>query len=80
MKAKVMGIQAVDYVSRKTNKQVIGTTLHISYSSNNVNGEAVESVFISDRSNVSLADVKVGSLVDLSYNRWGSVDNLTLCK
>lgn len=80
MKAKVLGIQKVDYTSRKTNKQVTGVTLHISYPSSNVDGQAVETVFISERSNVSLDGVGLDSTVELSYNRWGSVDNLAICK
>lgn len=79
MKAKVLGVQSVDYVSKKSNQQVTGVTLHLSYPRDNVSGEAVETVFISERSAVDVSKVKPGVIVGLSYNRWGSVESLELC-
>ena len=80
MKATVLGIQKVNYVSRKTNQPVTGTTLHVSYPKKDVEGQSVETIFISDRSEISLESVKVGSTVGVYYNRWGSVDGLEIVK
>ena len=48
MKVKVLGIQFVDYVSRKTGNPVKGVTLHSCYPDGQVKGEAVDSIFVSD--------------------------------
>ena len=44
MKVKVLGIQFVDYVSRKTGNPVKGVTLHSCYPDGQVKGEAVDSI------------------------------------
>ena len=76
MKVEIVGIQGVDYVSRKTNKQVTGTTLHVTYPRDNVEGVVCESIFVSSRSSIDLSGIHVGDIVDLSYNRYGSVESL----
>lgn len=48
MKVKVLGVQFVDYTSRKTGKSVKGITLHSCYPDSQVKGEAVDSIFVSD--------------------------------
>lgn len=78
MKVTVMGIQPVNYVSRKTNQPVTGTTLHVAYPKKDVEGNAVETVFISSKSEIGLNGIEVGCSLSMSYNRWGSVDNLEL--
>ena len=82
MKVTVIGKGKVDYVSKKTNQQVSGVTLHVTREDKNVDGLAVETIFISAKSNVfSDADsVKLGDKVNVAYNRYGSVDSITLCK
>lgn len=80
MECQVLGIQPVDYVSRKTNKQVKGNTLHVAYPREGVSGMATETVFISDRSQIDLSGIDVGGKVNFSYNRWGSVDSVTVLK
>lgn len=81
MKASVLGIQKVDYISRKTGEQVTGTTLHVSYHDANVGGLAVDSVFLSSRLNLPvLASLKPGVDIDIEYNNRGYVQNVTLLK
>lgn len=78
----IIGKAKVDYVSRKTNQQVSGLTLHVTHEDNNVDGLAVETIFVSSKSNV-YADanaVKLGDNVNVFYNRFGSVDSIALCK
>ncbi len=45
MKVKVLGIQSVDYVSRKTGNPVKGVTLHSSFKDAQVEGESVSSIY-----------------------------------
>ena len=52
MKVKVLGIQSVDYVSRKTGNPVKGVTLHSSFKDAQVEGESVSSIFVSDNLNL----------------------------
>lgn len=82
MKMTIIGKAKVDYVSKKTNQQVNGITLHVTHEENNVDGLAVETIFVSSKSNV-YADanaVKLGEKVNVYYNRFGSVDSIALCK
>ena len=51
MKVKVLGIQSVDYVSRKTGNPVKGVTLHSAFKDAQVEGESVSSIFVSDNLN-----------------------------
>lgn len=76
MTVEVVGIQDVNYVSRKTNNPVSGTTFHVTYPKEGVEGVVCESIFVSSRSDIQVAGIRVGDTVDLSYNRYGSVDRL----
>lgn len=78
MNLQVVGIQKVDYVSKKTNQPVTGLTFHVLGSRKDVEGEACETIFVSSRSDVPVEDVKVGSVVEVSYNRFGSVQDIIL--
>lgn len=81
MKVKVLGIQSVDYVSRKTGNPVKGVTLHSAFKDAQVEGESVSPIFVSDSLCVDcVAEVRPGMLVDVEYNRRGYVCNLTICK
>lgn len=79
MKAKVLGIQNVDYISRKTGNPVKGTTLHCAFPDPQVQGDAVESIFVSDNLRLTnLAKIKPGDKVDVEYNHRGYVCNVEL--
>ena len=81
MKAKVLGIQSVDYVSRKTGNPVKGVTLHSSFKDAQVEGESVDSIFVSDNLNLKcVAEIRPGMVVDVEYNNRGYVCDLALCK
>lgn len=75
---KIVGIQSVDYISRKTNKQVTGLTLHLSFEDARVRGMATETVFVSSQSICyeDVAALPVGSEVNVYYNRYGSVEDI----
>mgnify|MGYP004597080381 FL=1 len=82
MTTKIVGKQDVNYVSRKTNKPVTGVTLHCVGESQNVNGMAVDTVYISSASPMfeQVLSYPLGSEIMISYNRYGSVESVTLCK
>ena len=80
MKAKVLGIQKVDYVSRKTGNSVVGTTLHVSFKDSDVVGESVDNIFISDNLGLKdvLSSIKLGTMVGIEYNRRGFVSDVAI--
>lgn len=74
MKVKILGIQNVDYVSRKTGNPVVGVTLHASLSDAQVVGTAVDKIFISDNLHLPcVKDFALGQSVDIEYNNRGFV-------
>lgn len=78
---KVLGKENVDYLSRKSNQQVTGVTLHCaSDGGGRVEGQRVDTVFVSARSACygSVKDIKVGSEINVYYNRFGSVEGVSL--
>lgn len=82
MKVKVIGIADVNYTSKKTNQLVQGKTLHCTKKAERQEdiGELTETVFISQRSNAfgQIAKIKVGSEVNIYYNRYGAVDDIAV--
>lgn len=81
MKVKVLGIQAVDYVSRKTGNPVKGTTLHACYKDAQTTGEAVSGIFVSDNLGIAcVPEIRPGMMVDVEYNNRGYVCNVAICK
>ncbi len=82
MKVKVIGIQDVNYTSKKSGEIVKGVTLHASFKDSQVSkGEAVDNIFISDRLGLSCAyEIQPGMTVDVTYNNRGYVCDLAICK
>lgn len=81
MKVRILGISKVDYVSQRTGEPVKGVSLHSAFKDQNVEGEAVDNIFVSDRLGiVGISSIKPGDTVDVEYGRRGSVTNVTLCK
>ena len=81
MKVRVLGVSKVDYVSQRTGEPVKGVSLHSAFKDQNVDGEAVDNIFVSDRLGiVGISSIKPGDTVDVEYGRRGSIANVTLCK
>lgn len=79
MKAEILGIQNVDYVSKRTNLPVTGMTLHTVFSDAQVSGQAVDQIFVSDNLNIPCRrDLAVGQTVDIEYNSKGRVCGLEI--
>jgi len=78
MKVKVLGIQNVDYTSKKTGNPVKGTTLHCCFPDAQVRGEAVDNIFVSDNLRLDcVLNIMPGDMVDVEYNNRGYVCNIT---
>lgn len=82
MKKTIVGKQTVDYVSKKTNQQVTGVTLHVIGEDSRVNGYACETIFVSGKANIynDVVNIPLNTDVEVGYNRWGNVDTIIVCK
>lgn len=79
MKMKVVGMQSVDYVSRKTGNPVKGVTLFTVYKDNDVQGERADNLFVSDNLEIKdIANIKPGTMIDVVYNRRGYVADIAI--
>ena len=77
---EVVGKQKVDYVSKKDNDRKIGISLFcVCDGGNNVEGKSVEKLYISDKNELYgfAKSLPVGSLIKVTYNRYGSVAEMT---
>lgn len=72
---KIMGIEKVDYVSKKTNRQVKGYKLHMCYEDERTEGLAVISEFVGEEYG---KDIKVSNKVELFYNKYGQVNKVAI--
>lgn len=81
MKVKVLGVTAVDYTSKKTGQPVKGVTLHSSFKDAQTQGEAVDSIFISDNLGLScVSEIRPGMMVNVEFNNRGYVAGVEICK
>lgn len=79
MKVKVIGIQKIDYVSKKTNRHVVGINLHVCYSDTRTEGYSVDKFYLpADFPNVQ--KVKVNHEIEVYFNQFGKVDFLASCE
>lgn len=72
---KIVGIESVDYTSRKTNRRVVGFKLHTllkEENRTNVNGYRVNSFFVSEDVFRNYFDLPLGSEVEVYYNQYGT--------
>ena len=69
----VVGKEYLDYVSKKTNKQVKGYNLHLTYDKEKIDGVAVMSVFVSEEIG---NDININDQIELFYNQYGKVTKI----
>lgn len=82
----VVGLEEVNYRSKKTDKDVKGWRFHLTDEEpkKGLSGMAVMSEFVSDEIGRDLLrsftknDEVLGQLVELRYNRWGRVEKIDL--
>lgn len=70
---EIIGIQFIDYVSKKTNQRVQGRKVFYTYEDRNVSGKACDNVFLSDR-NYADFNLVVGQEIRFFYNKYRQVD------
>ena len=66
----VIGKEYLNYVSKKSNKQVVGYNLHLTYVKEKCDGLAVMNVFVNEEIG---NNIKVNDQVELFYNQYGKV-------
>lgn len=71
---EILGIENVDYTSRKTGRPVKGTNLHCIFSRDGVSGNCVERLYVKESIDCSM--FSVGDHIEVYYNRFGSVDSV----
>lgn len=82
---KLVGLEDVDYTSKKTNEQVQGVKLHVlgaKDSNSRVKGCAVDTLWIGKRSDMydDIIKIPVDTNIECFYNRWGNVDSIRVMK
>lgn len=76
-KMKVVGKQKLDFTGRDGNP-VKGIKLHCLCTKTNVDGDAVETVFCNERSEmIEVArEVPINGEIEVTFNRWGKPDSV----
>lgn len=79
---KIVGKRMVDYVSKKTQNPVKGISLQCVYARNDVEGLAVQEIFVNSRSDMykEISAAPLDSEINVYYNRWGSPETITIVK
>lgn len=67
---QVLGIERVDYVSKKSGNQVKGAYLHLAYDSKRIDGRGVRTEFIGEE---LASGVALGDDIELLYNQYRKV-------
>lgn len=78
---EVIGIEKVDYISKKSNQRVEGLNLHCMsdpVETDSMSGRQVDRIFVSVRSGAwpSVQGLCLGASIKVLYNRYGSVDDV----
>jgi hypothetical protein len=81
MEYAVVGVQRVDY-KNKEGKQIIGMNYHCTTENKNIQGLGVEKIYLSDHmaDNTNCPVIKAGDIINVLYNRYGSVESIELVK
>ena len=72
----IEGIERVDYISKKTNKRVVGCVLYLSspLDENRGVGKKTDRVYVSEDKIIPCGiDLDVGFEIDFLYDRYGNV-------
>lgn len=73
MKVEIIGIESVDYESKKTGRRVEGYRLYVQFEKEHCQGYATDVVFIKKS---LLEDFTVGDEVEILYDKYGKVVSL----
>ncbi len=76
----IVGIETVDYTSKKTGREVKGTKLHllcpVDEKDETIDGQRVEEVYVSEE--IPVLGLNVGDSIDISYNKFGRVTKIEI--
>lgn len=75
---KILGVETVDYVSRKTGNHVTGIRLHTAQEKRNCTGVSVESFFCKAAAFPDGVLPSVGDEIRLMFNRWGNIEEVSI--
>ena len=67
----IVGIERLDYISKRTKRHVQGTKLYLTFEDVNIEGYGVLEAYC--KNDVDTSFVQVGDNVDLLYDRFGNV-------
>ncbi len=75
---KIVGIERTSYTKKGTNEKRDAIRFHLMGEKKNVEGNVVETAFISSRWDCydQCQSLKLGDDVIVSYNRWGNIEGL----
>ncbi len=78
MMFEILGIEKVDYKSRRTGQQVRGTNLYCvdGQPHPGLIGQRVERLYIKEA--IDCSSLSLGDRIDVYYNRYGSVESVHL--
>lgn len=72
---KIIGMRRFEYVSKKTGKKTDACYLYCTYEDRKTAGLCCTSIFC--RSDVVPADLSIGDNIQVFYNRFGSVEQIS---
>lgn len=74
MKCQLVGIKEVDYLSKKTGKQVTGKNLYVLYEAENVRGQVATDFYVN--SEFVFDGISIGDDILVYFNQYGRVDEI----
>lgn len=86
MEFKLVGKELVDYTKKQNNERVEGVKLHVVGNkdvNSHVKGCAVEALWVGKRAEnlyEEAMNLPLDSIIDCSFNRWGSLDSFRVMK
>lgn len=74
----LLGVEDLDYVSKKTGKQVKGCNIYVAEQIKNGRGQKCINFYISALSDVycDVHEVPIGSEIELHFNRFGTLTKI----
>ena len=80
MQVKITGIQVIDFTNRDGEK-ISGTKIHYAYNEDNVNGMAVDTVFVNNGGSIALPDgLAPNASATMYFNKRGKLTGLQVTK
>lgn len=74
---EIVGKKRVDFKPKNSDDRVDGLTVYVTYEEDKVQGLATDKIFLSTtKFGDMFSDLKVGTLIEISYNKFGKVDSV----